>query len=271
MAMQTSQLRQPLGLLISLSTLVLGVAGIQTGQLATLKANARSLDPAVLKRETQIKLSNLEMWKKIPAFGFKNLIADLTYIDYLQYFGDQEAREINGYGIGLDYFGVIINKDPKFYYPYYSLSAVGTVYTGQPERSIALMNQGFAHFTPDAPQDYYYLWRLKGVDELLFLNKPTAAQQSMQKAANWARQKGNEEGQRVAEISQRTADFLAKNPHSEEARFAGWSLVLGTAIDINAKKIAVRKLRELGGKVYLDENGRIKIDKPAPKPQHPQK
>jgi hypothetical protein len=271
MAIQISQLRQPLGWFISLSALVLGITGIQAGQLETLKANARSLDPAVLKRETQIKLSSLEMWKKIPAFGFKNLIADLAYIDYLQYFGDQEAREINGYGIGLDYFGVIINKDPKFYYSYYSLSAVGTVYTGQPEKSIALMNQGFTHFTPESPQNYYYLWRLKGVDELLFLNKPTAAQQSMQTAADWARRKGDEEGDRVAKISQRTADFLAKNPRSEEARFAGWSLVLSTAIDLNAKKIAVRKLRELGGKVYLDENGRVKIDKPAPSQQNPQK
>lgn len=268
MAIQISQLRQPLGLLIGLSTLVLAVTGIQMGKLATIKAHARSLDPAVLKRETQSKLSSLEMWKKMPAFGFKNLIADLTYIDYLQYFGDQEAREINGYGIGLDYFGVIIGKDPRFFYSYYSLSAVGSVYAAQPEKSIALMNQGFKHITPQAPQNSYYLWRLKGVDELLFLNKPLAAQQSMQKAADWAKLKGDEEGDRVAATSQHTADFLAKNPHSEEAQFAGWSLVLSTAIDINAKKIAVRKLRELGGKVYLDENGQVKIDKPT---QHPQK
>ncbi len=268
MAISISQLKQPIGLIISLSALVLSVIGMQQGQLATLKAEARSLDTAVLKRETKIKASSLEIWKKMPAFGFQNLIADLTFINYLQYFGDQEAREIDGYGIGLDYFDVIVHKDPKFSYSYYFLSSAGTVYSGQPQKSIALMNQGFQHITPQAPQQSYYLWRLKGVDELLYLSKPQVARQSMQTAANWARLQGDEEGQRVAQISQKSADFLATNPSTADTQFAGWSMVLSTAIDLNAKKIAVHKLRELGGKVYLDERGQIKIDKPAvPRPK----
>jgi hypothetical protein len=262
MAIQISQLKQPIGLIICLSTLVTAVLSIQLDKLAVLKLDARSLDPVALQRETKIKLSSLEIWKKMPAFGFKNVIADLTFIDYLQYFGDQEARDINGYGLGLDYFDVIINKDPKFYYSYFFLSAVGAIYAAHPEKSIALMNQGFTNITPQAPENSYYLWRMKGVDELLFLNSPQSAQKSMQKAADWARLTGGEEGQRVAEISQHTADAIAKNPHSKEAQFAGWSLVLGNAVDINAKKIAVRKLRELGGKVYLDKDGQIKVDKP---------
>jgi hypothetical protein len=265
MAISISQLKQPLELIICLSTLIVAVTGIQLGKLETLKANARSLNPDTLKRETKIKASSLETWKKMPAFGFKNLIADLTFINYLQYFGDQEAREINGYGIGLDYFDVIVNKDPKFYYSYFFLSAVGSVYAAEPDKSIALMNQGFKNITPQAPENSYYLWRMKGVDELLFLNKPQFAQQSMQKAADWARLTGGTEGHRVAAISQHTADSLAKNPNNKEAQFSGWSLVLGNAVDINAKKIAVRKLRELGGKVYLDENGQIKVDKPPKK------
>ncbi len=265
MAIQISQFKQPLGLIICLLTLITAVISIQLDKLVMLKSDARSLDTVALKRETKIKLSSLEIWKKLPAFGFKNIIADLTFIDYLQYFGDQEARDVNGYGIGLDYFDVIISKDPKFFYSYFFLSAVGSIYIAHPEKSIALMNQGFENITPQAPENSYYLWRMKAVDELLFLNNPQSAQKSMQKAADWARLTGGEEGDRVAEISQHTADAIAKNPHSKEAQFAGWSLVLGGAVDINAKKIAVRKLQELGGRVYLDEHGQIKVDKPLQK------
>jgi hypothetical protein len=265
MAISVSQLKQPLGLMICLSTLVVSLINIQQGKLNILKADTRSLSLETLQRETKIKSSSLAVWKQMPAFGFKNLIADFTFINYLQYFGDQEAREIDGYGIGLDYFDVIVQKDPKFYYSYFFLSSVGSMYVAQPEKSIALMNQGFQKITPQAPQNSYYLWRMKGVDELLFLNNSQAAQQSLQKSADWARIVGDEEGLRVAAISQKTADTLAQNPNSKEAQFGGWSLVLNNAVDLKAKRIAVHKLRELGGKVYLDENGQIKIDKPPKK------
>jgi hypothetical protein len=224
MAISISQLKQPLGLMICLSTLVVSLINIQQGKLNMLKADNRSLSLETLQRETKIKSSSLAVWKQMPAFGFKNLIADFAF-----------------------------------------LSAVGSMYIAQPEKSIALMNQGFQKITPQAPQNSYYLWRMKGVDELLFLNNSQAAQQSLQKSADWARIVGDEEGLRVAAISQKTADTLAKNPNSKEAQFGGWSLVLSNAVDLKAKRIAVRKLRELGGKVYLDENGQIKIDKPPKK------
>lgn len=259
---QFKHLRQPLGFLTFLSALVIAVVGIQLGKLDALKANARSLDTKSLQRESKIRSSQIEIWKKIPTFGFNNMAANLAFIDFVQYFGDREAREINGYGMGLDYFDIIVNKDPRFYYSYFFLSATGSIYTAQPERSVALMNQGFKSILPQVPERSYYLWRLKGIDELLFLGNPQAARQSMQKAVAWAKLDGNEEGNKVAAISQETVDFLANNPNSKEAQFSAWAMVLSSSVDMNAKKIAVRKMRELGGKVYLDDKGKVHIEKP---------
>jgi hypothetical protein len=265
MAISISQLKQPLGFIIGFSALVISATGIQLGKLDMLKANARSLTPATLQQEAKAKVISLAIWEKMPSFGFRNTIADITFINYLQYFGDQKARDIDGYGIGMNYFDIIVRKDPKFFYSYYFLSSVGAIYDAKPERSIALMNQGFKDITPQAPNNSYYLWRLKGVDELLFLNNPQAAQQSIQKAADWARLKDDAESKRVAEISQNTATNLAKNPNSKEAQFGGWSLILGNAVDIKAQEIAINKLQELGGKVYRDEHGQFIVDKPPKK------
>ena len=45
--------------------------------------------------EQQIQLAEvaLKTQKLIPTFGFNNLRADLTYLQFVQYFGDQPARE----------------------------------------------------------------------------------------------------------------------------------------------------------------------------------
>ena len=39
------------------------------------------------------------MLKNLPSFGFDNLIADWTFLKFLQYFGDDEARDVTGYDL----------------------------------------------------------------------------------------------------------------------------------------------------------------------------
>jgi hypothetical protein len=208
------------------------------------------------------KSNRIALLQKAPSFGFDNLISGLTFIDFLQYFGEENARKANGYGIGMDYFDLIVDKDPKFFYSYFFMSITGSIYSGQPERSVALMNKGFKSISLHAPEASYYLWRLKGSDELLFLGNSQAAIESMLTAADWARKINDAESLQVGEISRKTAEFLAKNPNSKMAQFASWAMVLENAVDINARKIAVFKIRELGGKVELDSKGEPKLTPP---------
>lgn len=246
-----------------MSVLVIGIAAMQSHKLNNLRAVDRSLDPAVLKQESQLRANQLDLMKKLPKFGFNNLAANTTFIDFLSYFGSAEARNINGYSLGFDYFDVVLKEDPRFFLAYYYLSGTGSSYLADPSRTVKMMEEGYKSIKPGSPKYSYYLWRLKATDELLFLGDSPAAKTSLEKAADWAQQAGDEEGQRVAKISSKTAKFLAKNPDSKQARFGAWAAVLDTAIDNNARKLAIAKIIELGGRVEQDPQGKIRIIPPA--------
>jgi hypothetical protein len=258
------QIKQSVIYTAMMSVLIVGIIGMQSSKLNSLRAVDKTLDPLVLQRESQLRSNKLELMKKAPKFGFNNLVANSTFVDFLSYFGNQDARNVNGYSLGFDYFDVILKQDPKFFLAYFYLSGTASGYMGDPGRSVSMMNESFKSIGLRSPEYSYYLWRLKATDELLFLGNSPAAQSSMKTAANWAQQIGDEEGLRVAAISQRSADFLAKNPASKLARFGAWAGILDTAIDDHARKLAVAKIRELGGTVELDAQGKIiKLTPPA--------
>jgi hypothetical protein len=246
-----------------MSVLVVGMTAMQSSKLKNLRAVDKSLDPVALQQESRLRANQLELMKKIPKFGFNNLAANTSFIDFLSYFGSTEARNVNGYSLGFDYFDVVLKEDPRFFLAYYYLSGTGSGYLANPDRTVKIMNEGFKSIKPDSPKYSYYLWRLKATDELLFLGDSQMAKASMEKAADWAQLAGDEEGRRVARISSNTANFLAKNPYSKQARFGAWAGILDTAIDDSARKLAISKIIELGGKVEQDAQGKIRITPPV--------
>lgn len=253
---------QQAGFIASILLAFAAIVTIQAPQLATLKHQNKTLNKVDLQREEAKTKVQLSLVKTLPTFGLKNLVADWYFLDFLQYSGDGEARQIAGYGSALDYFDVILDRDPRFFYAYYYLSNAGALYAGQPERSVALMDRGLKSLTPKIPDGSYYIWRLKAVDELLFLGKVPDARKSMLMAAEWAKVVGDEEGLRVATLSEKTAGYLARNPKSKQAQFDAWSMVLGTAVDEPVIRRAVNEIRALGGKVTVDANGKLKVNAP---------
>jgi tetratricopeptide (TPR) repeat protein len=239
------------------------ISYLQVPQLAKLKQPTQYLNKADLQRQEAKAKAQFSLIKNLPTFGFDNLIADWHFLAYLQYFGESDVRQQAGYGAAMDYFDIILDRDPRFFYAYYYLSNTGTLYTGQPERSVALMNKGLKSLSPRVPDRSYYIWRLKAVDELLFLGKASEARNSMQMASNWARQYPNEEGQRVAKLSQDTANSLARNPNSKRAQFDAWNMVLSSAIDDAVTKRAIAEIVALGGKVTVSPTGAFTVQPPA--------
>ena len=238
------------------------VVYLQTPQLASLKQR-QSLTKAVLRQqEAQLK-AQLSIAKTLPTFGFDNLVADWHFIDFIQYFGDTEVRAKAGYGASMEYFEAMLDRDPRFLYAYFYLSSTGSLYAGQPEKSVSLMNSGLKSLSPKVPDRGYYIWRLKAVDELLFLGKIPDARNSMLTAANWARQSPTTEGQNVARLSQGTAAYLARNPNSKQAQFDAWNMVLGAAVDDFVIKRAIVGIRSTGGKVTISPSGEFKVEAPA--------
>ena len=235
---------------------------LQTHQLAALKHQRKILTKPVLQQEEAKLKAQLALVKTLPTFGFDNIVADWHFMDFIQYFGDNEVRQKAGYGAVIEHFEAILDRDPRFLYAYFYLSSTGSLYSGQPERTVALMNRGLKSLSPNVPARSYYIWRMKAIDELLFLGKVTDARTSMATAAQWAQANPDREAQNVARLSQNTANYLARNPNSKRARFDTWNAVLSSAIDDFAIKRAIVEIRAIGGKVTIGPNGELKVEPP---------
>jgi hypothetical protein len=234
---------------------ILGVGFSQYPRLQKLLSSKDSVSIEDLRKAEQKQRLNLELWQKIPTFGFDNLIADWVYIDFLQYFGDDDVRNRIGNSLNPEFFEVVLKHDPKFLDAYLSLSVSTSLYAGMPERTIKIMETNLAKLSPKNPDKAYYIWRYKGTDELLFLGDSQAARNSFLKAAEWASEYDTPEAKSVVNISQGTANFLAKNPDSKFARIATWTMVLQNNVDDKTRQRAAEEIEKLGGQVVIDENG----------------
>ncbi|MFN6538140.1 MAG: hypothetical protein RM021_017580 [Nostoc sp. EkiNYC01] len=238
---------------------ILGVGLIQFPRLEKLLNSQKSASLETLEKDIKSEKISLDFLKKMPSFGYKNLIGDWVYLNFLQYFGDDEVRDKTGYSLSPEYFEVILERDPRFLAAYRSLSISTSLYAAMPERAIAISEKGLKSLSPWVPEKSYYVWRFKGTDELLFLGNPQAAEHSFATAANWAKNFSDEESQFVAASSEKTAEFLSRNPNSKYAQIATWAMVLNNQVDEKTRKRAIREIEALGGKVIQTPEGNSKI------------
>jgi hypothetical protein len=238
---------------------ILGVGLIQFPRLQELLKSKQSASLETLEKDIKSENIRLDFLKKMPSFGYDNIIADWVYIDFLQYFGDDEVRDKTGYSLSPEYFEIILQRDPRFLAAYQSLSISTSLYAAMPERAIALSDKGLKSLSPWVPKKSYYVWRYKGTDELLFLGNPHAAEKSFATAAKWASNFSDEESQLIANTSQRTAEFLSRNPQSKYAQISTWAMVLNSKVDDKTRKRAISEIEALGGKVIRTPEGSHKI------------
>jgi hypothetical protein len=234
---------------------VVGLGVLQVPKLNALLSSQKTASAETLERETESEKLRLNFLAKLPAFGFDNLVADWVYLNFLQYFGDDEVRAKTGYRLSPEYFEVILERDPRFLPAYLSLSTSTSMYAGMPERSVGLMEKGLKFLSPTAPAKSYYVWRYKGIDELLFLGDEQAAQKSFETAAKWASNYSDEESKQIAAISQGTAQFIASNPNSKLSQVSAWSMVLSSAVDDKTRQRAIAEIEALGGQIVNTPQG----------------
>ncbi|MEH2237241.1 hypothetical protein [Nostoc sp.] len=238
---------------------ILGLGLLQFPRLQKLLISKQTASLETLNKDIKTENLRLNFLKKMPTFGYDNFIADLAYLKFLQYFGDDEVRDKTGYSLSPEYFEVILERDPRFLAVYQSLSISTSLYAAMPERAIALSEKGLKSLSPSVPEKSYYVWRYKGIDELLFLGNAQAAQQSFAMAANWASNFSDPESQLVANTSQKTAEFLSRNPNSKYAQISTWAMVLNNHVDERTQKRAIKEIEALGGKVITTPEGTNKI------------
>ncbi|BAY27698.1 hypothetical protein NIES2100_75230 [Calothrix sp. NIES-2100] len=247
--------RQTIGTSLTVCLCMLGVGLMQYPQLHKLLNSRETASPETIEAEIKSERIRLNFLKNAPSFGYDNLIADWVYIKFLEYFGDDEARKKTDYSFSPEYFEVILGRDPRFLAAYLGLSTSTSMYAGLPERSTALMEESLKFLSPKVPEKSYYAWRYKGIDELLFLGNSQAAKKSFLKSADWASKSADEESKYIANISQRTAQFISQNHNSKFAKISTWIMVLNNGVDATSRKRAIKEIEALGGKIISTPQG----------------
>jgi hypothetical protein len=238
------------------------IVWLQFNRLTQLELEANQAQSKVeYLREERQTLASLQLLSKLPTFGFDNLVADWSFLNFLQYFGDDQARPKTGYRITPDFFHPIVNRDPQFLGMYPYLSASVSLYGGQPQQTVRLLQQGIKAIPPSMQSEAYFLWQAKATDELLFLGHTKDAQHSYEMAASWAIQSNDPQMQAIAQRSLQTAKFLASNPDSRRARVGSWYNILTNAIDDPTRQFAAKQIQALGGKIQL-VNGAFQVKLP---------
>jgi hypothetical protein len=241
------------------STLInTGFAGIALAGIIFMQSdrlNRGALTEIDAKRAEQEEALRLNILKQAPTFGFNNLISDWTFLNFLQYFGDEEARQKTGYDLNSDYFDVITRLDPRFAQGYFFLSNSVSYYQGNPELAVELMERGTKALSPQINPKSFIVWRYKGLDELLLLGDIPAAINSYEMAAKWTL--GTPEAY-LATLFQQTADFLKQDPNSVPARFQSWLEVYLQAENIGDRRTqerAEQALSALGAQKRTNDKG----------------
>lgn len=247
-----------IGLFTSLCILASIILCLQKRQVEKL-AYEDNFD--VIQQEKKIAAA-VKLQNKLPDFGFSNLTGNWNYLQFIQYFGDGEAREITGYSLVPEYFSAIAQQDPYFVKAYLSLSSANSIYAAQPEKTVEFLDQVLTHIEPEKFPYASYLWTYKAVDELLFLGDVKAAEHSYRMAAEWAKKRGDEEGKLIAERNLETADFLATNPDSKLVRISGWSFILNNAHDDKTRRYVLEQLKALGAEIVVNSQGELEIRLP---------
>ncbi|MBD2654406.1 hypothetical protein H6G45_13120 [Synechocystis sp. FACHB-383] len=237
------------------------VIHLQSLSIINIKDSARSQDRSLQVENKKLKITTLG---KTPSLGFSNLMADWLYLQFIQYFGDNEAREKSGYSLIADYFEQIINKDPLFNNAISRLDVALSLFAGEPQESVNLLADTLKRqpitFKSSVPT--YYLWRAKGNNELLFLGDTDAAKESYLKSIKSAQAYNTEDSRRIVEISKRSIEFLKSNPDSEFARITAWMNILSNNPDQKTIRRVTEEIAALGGKVEVLEDGVIQIKMP---------
>ena len=247
-------------LLVGLISISLGLClvKLQLPHLQELKQ--AQLDKDDYLKAVEVEKMQLEFLADTPTFGFDNLVASKSMIEFLQYLGDGDARRQTGYGLSYKYLELIVDKDPRFTQAYLIISPASSVFGGTPDKTVAIMDQGLQKLTPEIPRSYF-VWLYKGVDEILFIGDLQKAQKSYEKAAEWAKIAGDE---RIERAARNTAKFLATKPDIVQAQVGAWFTVFTSNSNQQLRDLARRKIEELGGTLEIFPDGRVVAKPPEP-------
>lgn len=255
-----------LKLSVSFLTLSICMASIVYLQKDSLDKSETVRDKDIYIKEQKQFSTTAKIHKKLPSFGFNNLLADWTFLQFIQYFGDGEARQVTGYPVVTHYFEDIVNRDPNFMQSHLVMSSANSLFAARPQKTVALMDKAIEKVDLKVSNYPFLLWTYKAADEILFLGDLKAAKNSYATAAEWAKKwakfHNNDMGYEMAERYERSAAFLATNPDPTQAQIGAWMSVLSSAKDKKTANYIIGKLEDLGVEISISSDGQLIVKPP---------
>jgi hypothetical protein len=224
------------------------LAGIVFLQSQEYKKSIQELNRADYLEQEQEQVRKIAWQQQTPTLNFDNLIASWSYLNFVQYFGDQPARETIGYELVPDYFATISKLDPHFTQAHLRLAIANSMYAGNPEKSIALIEELLQSVDPKS-EESALLWTSKGLDELLFLGDKEAAINSYKMAAKWASLSNHNNLENLYLKNLETALASTTEIELKEAQISAWSSILVNIQDYHRKKEIQDKISNLQAEI----------------------
>lgn len=249
-----------LGFVANLGIALLALAGTITMQWTQLnRSSISNLTPSQLDQQ---EAQRLKLLNQLPTLGFDNLIANWTFLNFIQYFGDNDVRSETGYATSVNYFDVITQRDPRFIEIYPFLTTAISYYAGKPEITIKFIDRGTNVISPEKQPQAYLVWVYKALDQLLLLGDIPGAIHSYEMAIKWV---AGTSAADAGPFYQQSVNFLKKDPDSTQARFLGWSQVYYQSVDKYPKERAKQELLKLGAKMQTTPDGEVHFILPQSK------
>ncbi|BAZ46024.1 hypothetical protein NIES4102_30520 [Chondrocystis sp. NIES-4102] len=215
------------------------LAGIVVLQSQEYKKSTQELETANYLRQEQAQARKIRYQGQTPTLNFDNLIANWTYLNFVQYFGDEPARQTIGYELVPNYFETISKLDPNFTEASLRLAIANSMYAGYPEQTVTMMEQLLELVDPKSEQSAA-LWTSKGLDELLFLGDKKAATNSYEMADKWRKVSNN------SNVAESEIDITKISElELKEAQIRAWSGVLVHVKDMKRKTEIMEKINIL--------------------------
>ena len=235
------------------------LAGIVVLQSQEYKKSAQKLNYENYLSQENRAAKSIEFQQQSPYLGFDNLVANWSYLNFVRYFGDAKARETIGYRLVPEYFETIADIDPRFTQAHLRLAVANSMYAGNAEKTVVLMDRVLASVDPKS-EEAAFLWTSKGLDELLFLGNKEAAIDSYKVAAQWAEWSNDfrPDGLTIKDLE--AALESTNEIDLKEAQVRAWSSVLIHVRDNGKKKEILDKIDNLKAEILILEQTAEQFD-----------
>ncbi len=171
------------------------------------------------------------------SFGFRSVLADYYWLEFLQYFGDTAARKLTGYGANTAYLRLVATLDPQFVAAYAAGGFAIAEAQQQPERALHFMEQGITlNKAKHLPMMWELYHRYAGV---AFLYK-----KDYRTAAHYFEQAMQQPGAPIALQAFAAAFYRASNDW--ERAIPLWIDVYSSAPTLDNRERARTQLRRMG-------------------------